>query len=111
MDMGKTKAAIVDLSSKPCSVIIIGVGQADFSSMEELDGDGALLKDEAGRTCARDIVQFVGYKEAMVRGDLAAQVLKEVPPQVCSYMQMVDFRPKAVVQDMSQFVAVVPNQQ
>jgi hypothetical protein len=37
-------------------VIIIGVGTADFSSMDELDGDGGLLKDDNYRACARDIV-------------------------------------------------------
>lgn len=55
-DMPLTKAAIVDLSSLPCSIIIVGVGNADFSSMDELDGDGALLRDDRGRACARDIV-------------------------------------------------------
>jgi hypothetical protein len=33
-DMQKTVAEIVDLSSLPCSLIIIGVGTADFSNME-----------------------------------------------------------------------------
>ncbi len=39
MDMPATKSALVELSRKPCSVIIIGVGSANFSSMDELDGD------------------------------------------------------------------------
>lgn len=56
MDMPATKRAIVELSSLPCSIIIIGVGSADFSSMDELDGDGQRLKDDQGRSCARDIV-------------------------------------------------------
>jgi hypothetical protein len=51
MDMAGTKAALVDLSSLPCSIIIVGVGNADFSSMDELDGDGGPLKDENGRRC------------------------------------------------------------
>lgn len=56
MDMDATKAAIVELSKLPCSIIIIGVGMADFSSMDELDGDGGPLKDRNGRACSRDIV-------------------------------------------------------
>jgi hypothetical protein len=40
MDMSQTKSAIVDLSRLPCSIIIVGVGNADFSSMNALDGDG-----------------------------------------------------------------------
>jgi hypothetical protein len=61
MDMDATKSALVDLSKLPCSVIIIGVGMANFGSMDELDGDGARLRDRAGRECARDIVQFVSF--------------------------------------------------
>ena len=78
-DMPETKAALVDLSSLACSIIIIGVGNADFSSMDELDGDGGPLKDNQGRPCQRDIVQFVGFNKAMHKGNLAEQVLKEVP--------------------------------
>ena len=39
-DMPKTIDLVVELSEMPCSIIIIGVGSADFSAMEELDGDG-----------------------------------------------------------------------
>jgi hypothetical protein len=64
--MGETIAAIVDLSSLPCSIIIIGVGNADFSSMDELDGDGGRLRDDRReKTCVRDIVQFVAFNQAM----------------------------------------------
>ena len=81
--MPATKSLLVDLSSMPCSVIIIGVGNADFSSMEELDGDGGKLRDNRGRTISRDIVQFVEFNEAMKKGNLAEQVLKEIPNQFC----------------------------
>ena len=41
-----------------CTILYPGVGSEDFSAMEELDSDDALLED--GRnTAARDIVQFV----------------------------------------------------
>jgi len=30
----------------PCSIIIIGVGSANFSEMKALDSDGTLLKDD-----------------------------------------------------------------
>lgn len=38
-DMAETKAAIVKASRLPMSVIIVGVGQADFKDMDELDAD------------------------------------------------------------------------
>ena len=94
-DMPQTKQILVKLSQLPASVIIIGVGNADFDAMEELDGDGGLLRDDYGNACKRDIVQFVEYREAMKRGDLAEQVLKEVPDQVCAYMESVGFKPIA----------------
>lgn len=56
-DMDKIKALIVDLSALACSIIIIGVGHADFSGMRVLDGDGpGGLKDNHKRQVTRDIV-------------------------------------------------------
>jgi hypothetical protein len=40
------------------SIIIVGVGSADFSGMEALDSDKQLLS-AGGKTSERDIVQFV----------------------------------------------------
>ena len=41
-DMEQTKQAIVEASTLPMSVIIVGVGGADFGMMEELDADDGL---------------------------------------------------------------------
>ena len=100
--MPRTKELIVKLSEYPASVIIVGVGDADFEAMEELDGDGGVLRDNMGRAVMRDIVQFVEFREAMKRGDLAEQVLKEVPDQVCSHMERVGFKPMACEQNYQQ---------
>ena len=54
--MSATKELVVKLSFEACSIIIIGVGTADFSAMEELDGDDEPLRDDNGKQCARDIV-------------------------------------------------------
>lgn len=84
-DMKETKRTIVDLSSMACSIIIVGVGQADFSAMRELDGDGpGGLKDDQGRTVDRDIVQFVPFRETQ---NLAEEVLAEIPTQFESFMK------------------------
>ena len=59
-DMEGTKEALCRASVLPLSFVIVGVGNADFSAMRELDGDRAKLF--SGRaTAARDIVQFVPY--------------------------------------------------
>jgi hypothetical protein len=40
--MDQTKAAVVEASSLPMSIIIVGVGGANFDMMEELDSDDKL---------------------------------------------------------------------
>ena len=65
--------------------------------MEALDGDGQALRDDRGNPCLRDIVQFVRFNESLARGNLAEEVLKEVPPQFCKHMQRIGFKPKAIV--------------
>ncbi|CAG7823526.1 unnamed protein product [Allacma fusca] len=62
-DMAKTKRAIVEASAFPMSIIIVGVGEADFSAMQELDGDAVRISAN-GRVAQRDIVQFVSYRSA-----------------------------------------------
>lgn len=41
-DMDQTKQAVVAASAFPMSIIIVGVGGADFKMMEELDSDDAV---------------------------------------------------------------------
>ena len=41
-DMGHTKTAIIRASRLPMSVIIVGVGDADFAGMNALDCDEGL---------------------------------------------------------------------
>ena len=57
--MANTVTEIVKASHLPLSIVIVGVGPADFNRMEELDGDDALLRDSRGNRASRDIVQFV----------------------------------------------------
>ena len=47
-DMPQTIDLIYNLAELPCSIIIVGVGDADFSAMEELDGDGGRLRNSRG---------------------------------------------------------------
>ena len=98
-DMSQVKKLIVESSSLPTSIIIVGVGNEAFEMMEELDSDEALLRDDNGRAAKRDIVQFVRFRESMARGNLAEEVLKEIPEQVCLYMEGIGFKPTKVQAD------------
>lgn len=66
------------LSELPCSVIIVGVGNANFQRMHELDSDGKLLRN-GNKVAKRDIVQFVEFNDAVRKGVLAEEVLREMP--------------------------------
>lgn len=65
-DMDQTRTAIVEASYLPMSIIIVGVGRADFSAMEFLDSDDKLLRSARGDVAARDIVQFVPFRDFQV---------------------------------------------
>lgn len=98
--MPQTIELVCELSELPCSIIIVGVGNADFSAMEELDGDDGRLRNARGVPAARDIVQFVEFNACMARGNLNEQVLKEVPDQVCTYMERMGIKPMAQTQEL-----------
>ncbi|XP_012696621.1 copine-1 isoform X3 [Clupea harengus] len=89
-DLDQTRQAIVNCSKLPMSIIIVGVGEADFKAMEFLDGDGGVLKSLTGEPVARDIVQFVPLREfsSAPKEALAQTVLAEVPTQLVSYFKM-----------------------
>lgn len=90
----------MEASDLPCSVIIIGVGNADFSMMEQLDGDNERLSYN-GKAAKRDIVQFVRFNECAQKGNLAEQVLKELPDQVLAYLHNIGWSPNKVSNNMA----------
>lgn len=59
-DPETTMDALVSAADTPMSVIIIGIGDEDFTIMEKFDSDEKLLKSRSKRRASRDIVQFVG---------------------------------------------------
>ena len=109
-DMRETKQLIVQASKLPCSIIIVGVGNANFEQMVELDSDETLLKDNKNNFAKRDIVQFVQFRKAVARGNLAEELLKEIPDQVCRYMEMTGYKPVPVNTDASKIEESVAKQ-
>uniref|UniRef100_A0A4W4ENU0 C2 domain-containing protein n=1 Tax=Electrophorus electricus TaxID=8005 RepID=A0A4W4ENU0_ELEEL len=100
-DMVQTKEAVVNASTLPLSIIIVGVGPAEFDAMEELDGDEVRLSSR-GRVAERDIVQFVPFRDYIDRSGnqvlsmarLAKDVLAEVPDQLLSFMKSRSIEPR-----------------
>lgn len=86
-DMADTREAIVRGSYQPLSIIIVGVGNADFTDMQILDGDDGVLRSPKGEPVLRDIVQFVPFREFKTASPaaLAKCVLAEVPKQVVDF--------------------------
>lgn len=110
-DMEETIDLIVEAANLPISILIVGVGTEDFSSMEELDSDGKIMRNSKGHVAKRDIVQFVDYSKFKHRNmnDLVAEVLKEVPKQICTFYKLKGIDPRIEVfgrdlgQDESEF--------
>ncbi|XP_042191673.1 copine-8 isoform X1 [Callorhinchus milii] len=107
-DMAQTKESIVNAACFPMSIIIVGVGPAEFDvyptsgryAMEELDGDEIRISSR-GRYAERDIVQFVPFRDYVDRtgnhvlsmARLAKDVLAEIPDQFLSYMKSRGIKP------------------
>lgn len=50
-------------SHLPISIIIVGVGNTDFTDMQVLDGGDSILHLPRGEPTLRDIIQAVPFRE------------------------------------------------
>ena len=97
-DFEETKAAIINASKLPMSIIIVGVGDENFKAMEALDADKGRLKS-GGMKAERDIVQFVEMRKFAFgthewdNAGLAKAVLAEIPKQLVSWMTVRGLKP------------------
>ena len=88
-DFDKTVDTIIEASFLPFSLIIIGIGNANFDKMVELDGDNVPLVSSNGVKRLRDVVQFVPFNKYRNNNDeLTNQVLEEIPTQIVEYYSM-----------------------
>jgi hypothetical protein len=87
-DVQATARALEEVNKAPLSVVIVGVGNADFSGMRFLDdfsGPGS------GK---RDIVQFVEFnRHSQCSHSLTSETLNEIPDQLSQYFNSVGIRP------------------
>ncbi|XP_059302358.1 protein BONZAI 3 [Lycium ferocissimum] len=85
-DMQKTKDALVRASDVPLSVLIVGVGSADFTQMEILDADnGHRLESSTGRVATREVHNG--------QISVVQALLGELPGQFLTYMRCRDIKP------------------
>ena len=85
-DLQQTIDLLVEACELPFSVIIVGIGNGDFTNMEKLDGDETLLSSSSGKKRIRDIVQFVPFnKYENDPKKLSMEVLAELPRQLVEF--------------------------
>jgi len=86
-DVNNTKRVIRSVNQSPLSIVIIGVGNADFRAMEFLD-------DFAKAEKVRDTTQFVEFNvHAHSRASLCKACLEEIPEQVVDYFTSRHIKP------------------
>mmetsp|Transcript_41718 Transcript_41718/g.48178 ORF Transcript_41718/g.48178 Transcript_41718/m.48178 type:complete len:190 (-) Transcript_41718:47-616(-) len=86
-DIDDTVDCIVESSYLPISIIIIGIGNANFSAMDFLDADDEpLFSTKLQKFQERDNVQFVEYgKFKHSEQLLARETLEELPRQMLDF--------------------------
>lgn len=86
-DIHATAECMRQVSDKPLSIVIVGVGTADFSGMQFLD-------DLESTPRKRDIAQFVAFNENSTSSvHLTSVTLKEIPDQVTGYFASKNISP------------------
>ncbi|GAB0495822.1 hypothetical protein MMPV_007129 [Pyropia vietnamensis] len=95
-DIEATMEQIIRASRLPISVVILGVGDADWTDMNLLDADDA--ESPLHALVERDIVQFVPFRSYRATPEvLASKVLEEIPAQLLGFMKSRDIKPNPPV--------------
>ena len=101
-DVEITRDALIEASNAPLSVVIVGVGNADFSRMQSLD-------DMELQPPARDITQFVELNKHMHdKSSLTASTLDEIPNQLVDYFVSKEIMPSKISRGESGSITVEP---
>ena len=85
-DLPQVMDLIVECSMLPISIIMVGVGERDFSDLVPLN-KSLSIKNSKGQFAVRRCVQFVALKEFKSdQDDISRKVLEEIPTQLLSFM-------------------------
>jgi Copine/C2 domain len=94
-DVNATAECLKQICDSPLSIVIVGVGDADFSGMEFLDDF----------KCDQDMAQFVQFNKHPQKDELTTVTLREIPDQLVGYFQKHGIPPgKAIVRDEAEIV-------
>jgi Copine len=74
----ETKKQLIEASDDPLSIVIVGIGDADFTGMEFLD-------EHAATEEGRDITKFVRFSDYKSFNALTEAVLDEIPDQLVEH--------------------------
>jgi hypothetical protein len=88
-DIDATAKCVQTLSDHPLSLVIVGVGEADFTSMKFLD-DIPNMK--------RDFIQFVELNKHTNQTSLTNATLHEIPDQLAKYFIMKGIAPNKSIE-------------
>ena len=101
-DPAATAEVLKQIAHAPLSVVIVGVGNADFSDMRFLDDVN----------CDRDIAQFVPFNQHCSDSvALTSETLKEIPAQLTGYFQRNGIKPLPPVVRGDHEIPVEPEQE
>lgn len=93
-DFNETVNAIVEASSYPISIIIVGIGTNKFENMDKLDKQYLTLVNSKGQKAVRDIVKFIPYIKYENNIELLAEeIFSEIPHQVVEYFSIKEISP------------------
>lgn len=109
-DVEATKQVLASVSDAPLSIVIVGIGNADFSAMQFLDD----FEQRSGMN--RDIVQFVEFNAHQFdKTSLTRATLEEIPDQLVQFFYQRGIMPqpernfsesKIVVEDYNEEVDI-----
>jgi copine 1/2/3 len=104
-DVAATARCLDNVSNTPLSVVIVGVGDANFSGMQFLD-------DSAMKSGKRDIAQFVQFNQHSSNSvALTSETLREIPNQLVQYFQGNNINPLPPLQRSDSKIDVITDEE
>jgi len=119
-DLKETREALRLAATLPLGVVIVGVGDADFTNVKQLAAScntspivnmpnsnhcSNIVNNNSTTSESKQFVKFVAYREfkGRSRQQFTTEALRHLPEQIMSYLQTRQALPRALPKDMFQF--------